>query len=475
MEFKDMIFRCTAGAVVAASLLLPESVSAGNRLQLHYDRPAEFFEEALVIGNGNIGAVLYGGVKEERLSLNDITLWTGEPEREVSSPDAFRAIPEIRAALDRGDYRAADSLQRKVQGHYSENYQPLGTLTISYNTNSGAEEGYMRLLDISDAVAYRSFGREGARVESSYFASAPDSVIVVRIKSEKPLTATIRLDSQRPHEVSASADGCVRSAGYAAYHSYPAYTRFEEKLMYDPDRGTRFCTIVKAVDTDGAVTANHDGSLTLMNAKDATLLMTNATSFNGFDRDPAKEGRDYARLAAERIARAEKKSFDRLLADHLKDYHSLFERVSIDLGATPDSVSSLPTDVQLKRYTDFAEVNPDLEELYFQYGRYLLISCSRTPGVPANLQGLWNEYILPPWSCNYTTNINVEENYWPAELTGLGELHAVALMPWIKNLSKGGALTAKHYFGVERGWCLGHNSDIWAMTNPVGLNTGAPT
>ena len=138
-------------------------------------------------------------------------------------------------------------------------------------------------------------------------------------------------------------------------------------------------------------------------------------------------------------------------------------------------MSSLPTDVQLKRYTDFAEVNPDLEELYFQYGRYLLISCSRTPGVPANLQGLWNEYILPPWSCNYTTNINVEENYWPAELTGLGELHAVALMPWIKNLSKGGALTAKHYFGVERGWCLGHNSDIWAMTNPVGLNTGAPT
>lgn len=474
MEFKDMIFRCTAGAVVAASFLGPESVSAGNRMQLHYDRPAEFFEEALVIGNGNIGAVLYGGVKEERLSLNDITLWTGEPERELSSPDAFRAIPEIRAALDRGDYRAADSLQRKVQGHYSENYQPLGTLTISYEANSGAEEGYMRLLDISDAVAYRSFGREGARVESSYFASAPDSVIVVRIKSEKPLTATIRLDSQLPHEVSASADGCVRSAGYAAYHSYPAYTRFEEKLMYDLDRGTRFCTIVKAVDTDGAVTANHDGSLTFTNAKDATLLITNATSFNGFDRDPAKEGRDYARLASERIARTEKKGFDRLLADHLKDYHSLFERVSIDLGATPDSVSSLPTDVQLKRYTDLAEVNPDLEELYFQYGRYLLISCSRTPGVPANLQGLWNEYILPPWSCNYTTNINVEENYWPAELTGLGELHAVALMPWIKNLSKGGALTAKHYFGVERGWCLGHNSDIWAMTNPVGLNTGAP-
>ena len=154
------------------------------------------------------------------------------------------------------------------------------------------------------------------------------------------------------------------------------------------------------------------------------VYVTNVTSFNGFDRDPVKEGRDYIGLAEKRIWPCRGEGFDRLLADHLADYHNLFDRVTLDLGATADSVSVLPTDVQLKRYTDLKEVNPDLEELYFQYGRYLLIACSRTSAVPANLQGLWNEYILPPWSSNYTTNINVEENYWPAEVTGLGELHA---------------------------------------------------
>lgn len=460
------------------ALGLAAGLSAAEKtpLRLHYDRPAEFFEEALVIGNGNIGAILYGGTVKDRLSLNDITLWTGEPENGATTPDAYKAIPEIRAALDRGDYRAADSLQRKVQGHYSENYQPLGSLTIDYhNTDSSAISNYIRALDISDAIAFRGF-REGDGGQGTvYFASAPDSVIVVGIKSRKPLNATLRLDSQLPHELKSTPDGEMRSTGHAAYLSLPGYTSFDEKLKYDPERGTRFCTIVKAIPADGSVTANPDGSLELKDVRDVTLLVTNVTSFNGFDSDPAKNGRDYTGLAQKRIDRAAAKGFDRLLADHLADYRRLFDRVELDLGSTPDSIAKLPTDLQLKRYTDLHETNPDLEELYFQYGRYLLIACSRTQGVPANLQGLWNEYLLPPWSSNYTTNINVEENYWPAEVTGLGELHATALLPWIANLSKGGAATAKHYYGVERGWCLGHNSDIWAMTNPVGLNDGDPT
>ena len=443
-------------------------------LTLRYDRPAEFFEEALVIGNGNLGATLYGGIGEEKLSLNDITLWTGEPEKGVWNPDAYKTIPDIRAALDREDYRLADSLQRKVQGHYSENYQPLGTLTITYGGDSSAVSDYMRYLDISEAVAFRGYTSPMGKVESIYFASAPDSVIVIGIRSERPLTATLRLDSQLPHEVTASKDGIMRSQGYAAYSSLPNYAGSEEKLSYDPERGTHFCTLVKVIPADGAVVAGDDGSLRLDEVSEATVLITNVTSFNGFDRDPVVEGRDFVGLAEKRIRRAEEKSFDGLLASHIEDYRRLFDRVSIDLGSTPDSVASLPTDVQLKRYTDMAEVNPDLEELYFQYGRYLLISCSRTPGVPANLQGLWNEYILPPWSSNYTTNINVEENYWPAEVTGLGELHAVTLLPWIENLSQGGVATARSYFGVDRGWCVGHNSDIWAMTNPVGMKEGDP-
>ncbi|MCM1356945.1 MAG: glycoside hydrolase family 95 protein [Staphylococcus sp.] len=461
-----------AGALVIA---LGANATERNRLKLHYDRPAGFFEEAIVIGNGNLGAIIYGGVAEDRLSLNDITLWTGEPERGVTTPDAYKAIPEIRTALERGDYHAADSLQKKVQGHYSENYQPLGWLSIRYEGNPDSVEHYRRGLDVADAIAFRGFRHDGAAQGSVYFASAPDSVIVVGIKSETPLNATLTLDSQLPHKLTSAPDGTMRSLGHAAYLSLPGYTSFDEKLKYDDGRGTRFCTMLKAVPESGSVIANPDGTLTLKDVTEATLYITNVTSFNGFDRDPVKEGRDYVGLAEKRIANASAKGFRNLLTDHLADYRNLFNRVELDLGVTPDSIAQLPTDVQLKRYTDLKEVNPDLEELYFQYGRYLLISCSRTEGVPANLQGLWNEYILPPWSSNYTTNINVEENYWPAEVTGLGELHSTALLPWIKNLSKGGEVTAREYYGVDRGWCLGHNSDIWAMTNPVGLTGGDPT
>lgn len=449
------------------------SVSA-NKLALKYDRPAEFFEETLVIGNGNLGAIIYGGVKDNRISLNDITLWTGEPEKGVVTPDAYKAIPEIRAALDKEDYKTANTLQQKVQGHYSESYQPLGTLMIKYKDAPEKVEGYTRALDLKDAIAYTGYRNSGAGQDAIYFASAPDSVIVVAIKSETPINAVISLDSQLPHKVTSSGTE-IKSMGHAAYHSLPSYTPFEEKIKYDPERGVRFCTIVDAVAADGKVTPTADGGLELNGCKNVVLYITNVTSFNGFDRDPVKEGRNYEALAQARINKAVAKGFNAILKSHLDDYHNLFNSVSIDFGTTPDSIASLPTDVQLKRYTDLKEVNPDLEELYFQYGRYLLISSARTKGVPANLQGLWNEHLLPPWSSNYTTNINVEENYWPAEVTGLGELHETSMINWIANLPKGGEQTARHYYGVDRGWCLGHNSDIWAMTNPVGLNSGDPT
>ncbi len=159
---------------------------------------------------------------------------------------------------------------------------------------------------------------------------------------------------------------------------------------------------------------------------------------------------------------------------HIADYRHFFDRVNLDLGATDPQIAALPTDVQLRRYTELNERNPELEALYFQFGRYLLISCSRTPGVPANLQGLWNEKLLPPWSSNYTSNINLQENYWGAEVTNLSEMHD-PLLGFIENLSKTGRTTASNYYGVDSGWCLGHNTDIWAMTCPVGLNGGDPS
>lgn len=430
----------------------------------------------MVVGNGNLGAIVYGNVVNEHFSLNDITLWTGEPNTTVTTPDAWKFIPEVRQALDRGDYREAHKLNMKIQGHYSENYQPLGTLNIKYsNIDTAAVTNYRRSLSLDDATAMSSFDVNGLSRTVSTFVSAPDSVIVIKISGSLPVDATVSLSSLLPHKVSASGN-TISSTGYAAYHSLPGYAKehADNKHFYDPDRGTRFCTLLSATSKDGTIKANADGSLSLDGCHDVTLILTNVTSFNGFDRDPAKDGRDYMTLAAKRMADASKLSYNTLEQRHRRDFANLFSTVEIDLGTTPDSIKALPTDVQLKRYYDLDESNPDLEELYFQYGRYLLISCSRTHGVPANLQGLWNESILPPWSSNYTCNINVEENYWPAELTGLGELHATAFIPWVKNLSKTGAVSAQNYYGVNRGWSLAHNSDIWASTNPIGLGSNNP-
>ena len=457
--------------------VLGTSVMANdNLLRLHYDRPAEFFEEALVIGNGRMGAIVYGGVEKEVISLNDLTLWTGEPDKQVYAPDAHKAIPEIREALDNEDYRKADELNHKVQGHYSENYQPFGRLTIEYMGDDAAKgvSAYQRWLDISNATAQTQYLKNGQLVTTEYFASAPDSVIVIRMKSNAPegIQAMVSFDSQLPYTTKAEGNR-LDAEGYAAYHSYPSYHR--ARHYYDPERGIRFGARVLIITPDGRqVKASSDGKLCISGAKEALVLICMATSFNGFDKNPATEGADYRSMVERRMALAATKSYDALLEAHVADYKRLFDRVSLDLGRTDAQIAALPTDKQLKLYTDEEQRNPELEALYFQYGRYLLISCSRTPAVPANLQGLWNESILPPWSSNYTTNINMEENYWAAETANLGELH-YSLLDFIVNLSQTGVASAKAYYGVNRGWCMGHNTDIWAMTCPVGLGDGHPS
>ena len=237
--------------------------------------------------------------------------------------------------------------------------------------------------------------------------------------------------------------------------------------MYDPDRGVHYRTVVRCDDAvaDGEV-------LKVSGVYETVIYVTNSTSFAGFDKDPVKEGREYKKEALRNSDEAAKKGWKKLMSSHLKDYKELFDRVDIWLGDTEEEIKALPTDQQLLRYAD-GEANPELEALYFQYGRYLLISSSRTIGVPANLQGIWNEYMLPPWSSNYTVNINLEENYWAAEAAGLPEMHE-ALLGFVRNLSENGSATAKNFYGIDRGWCLAHNSDIWAMTCPVGLGTGDP-
>lgn len=469
-----MVMKKVFWIILCMFFILP--VIFAENMKLHYERPAEYFEEALVIGNGTMGATLYGGVKKDKISFNDITLWTGEPESENSSPDAFNVIPEIRALLDNEDYQGADKAQYKVQGHYSENYQPLGTLTIEYLDDTAGISDYHRWLDIGNATARTQYLKDGKLFTSDYFASAPDSVIVIRLKSENKegIHASLSFDSPLPHS-SQVADNEISVEGYAAYHSFPVYYKAEDKHRYDPERGIHFKTLVRVLSVDGSVKDRYsDSRIEIDGSTEVLILIANVTSFNGFDKDPVKEGRNYRSHVEKRMKCAVGKTYDALREAHIRDYKYYFDRVKLDLGNTDADIAALPTDKQLLFYTDCKQQNPDLEELYFQFGRYLLISSSRTSGVPANLQGLWNESVLPPWSSNYTVNINLEENYWASGTANLIEMQ-YPLIEFIANLSKTGRKTAKDYYGVGRGWCLGHNSDIWAMTCPVGLNEGDPS
>ena len=451
--------------------------TAETSLKLHYDKPAEYFEEALPLGNGRLGAMVYGRTDIDRISLNDITLWTGEPDKGGEHPDyeliesltpwgeASQWVEQIRKALDEEDYATADKLQRCLQGHFSENYQPLGWLELVYP--EGEITDYYRELDLSRAVATVQYKRDGKAFKAEYMVSSPDSVVVIRLTGEAPIEAEIKLCSRLPHDSKVDGSSIVNE-GYTAYHSYPVYYHAaQEKFMYDPDRGIHYSTVVRCEDAvaEGEV-------LKVSGVNEAVIYVTNSTSFAGFDKDPVKEGREYQQEALRNADEAAKKGWKKIMASHLTDYKELFDRVSIWLGDTEEEIKALPTDQQLLRYAD-GEANPELEALYFQYGRYLLISSSRTIGVPANLQGIWNEYMLPPWSSNYTVNINLEENYWAAEAAGLPEMHE-ALLGFVRNLSQNGSATAKNFYGIDRGWCLAHNSDIWAMTCPVGLGTGDP-
>ncbi|MDE6135805.1 MAG: glycoside hydrolase family 95 protein [Muribaculaceae bacterium] len=449
---------------------------AASRPQLFFDRPASFFEETIVIGNGTCGAAIYAGTECDSLSLNDITLWSGEPVKTDPTISHADRIAEIRSALHKGDYRAADSLYTFVQGSYSQSYQPLGTLYIRYRNRAGASIGsYRRSLDLPTATATTAYTVDGHPFKCEYFASAPDSAIVIRLSSEgAPFSAALSLGCQHP----AAATPLERSVvmdGYAPYYARPCYSLIEGRnLLYDPDRGIHFRMNLKVTDCDGNVTVLPDGTIEINEATEATIAFTDATSFNGYDRDPATQGRPYREIASKRMAAIESKSHQDLHRRHCADFGSLFNRVSLDLGESDSSLEALPTDRRLKLYTDSTTYDPALEALYFQYGRYLLISSSRTAGVPANLQGLWNENRMPPWSSNYTLNINLEENYWPAEVTNLSELHR-PMLEYISNLPASGRATARQYFGVDNGgWCAAHNSDIWAMTNPVGEGHGDP-
>jgi alpha-L-fucosidase 2 len=417
---------------------------------LHYDRPADYFEESLPIGNGKLGALIYGGIEDNVIYLNDITFWTGKPVDRNLDKDAHQWIPQIREALYAEDYAKADQLQLHVQGPNSQHFQPLGTLHIR-DLNQGLISGYYRQLDLDSALVRDRYMRDGSAITREYFASNPDRLIAIRLTGKVNIAVTIT--GQTPHSAKAAGNQLTMT-GHA---------------MGDPQQSIHFCTILKA-ETDGTVTAS-DSTLTIRDARQATLYIINETSFNGFDRHPVTEGADYLALASDDIWHTQNITYDGARTNHVADYRQYYDRVKLQLGAPSRYDGS--TDQLLKDYTDQGGQSRYLEALYFQYGRYLLISSSRTKNVPANLQGLWTPHLWSPWRGNYTVNINLEENYWPVFVANLAEM-AMPLDGFVKALAENGQYTARNYYGISRGWCSSHNSDIWAMTNPVGEKNEKP-
>ena len=420
---------------------------------LQYDMPATYFEESLPIGNGKIGALVYGGTDDNIIYLNDITLWTGKPVDRNLDADAHKWIPEIRKALFNEDYQLADSLQLHVQGPNSQHFQPLGTLHIK-DLGLGEVSNYHRSLNLDSAIIKDSYVRDGATVTREYFASNPDKLIAIRLRGD--INCRIALTAQVPHKVKA----------------IPTQLTMTGHATGNPQESIHFCTMLN-VKTDGEVSA-ADSSLTITHAKEAVIYIVNETSFNGFDKHPVNEGAPYLETVANDIWHTQNFSFDEFYGRHLADYKAIYDRVKIDLGGRKEIAHLLPlTSHLLKDYTDGGGKSRYLEELYFQFGRYLLISSSRTENVPANLQGLWTPHLWSPWRGNYTVNINLEENYWPAFVANMAEM-AQPLDGFVKALAANGQFTARNYYGIQKGWCSSHNSDIWAMTNPVGEKNEKP-
>lgn len=435
--------------------------------QLYYLQPANHFEESLVIGNGRVGAAIHGGTKEDKIYLNDITLWSGEPVNPYMNKEAHTYLPLVREALRSENYRAADSLQHFLQGKFSESYAPLGTCYLKTNHEA---RNYKRTLDLQTAISTVSYEANGVIYTKEYFASNPANLLVIRFTSSKAnkLSFSLTFDSKLKHKLTDNKANTLVYEGYAPLVAQPSYRGIKENaVVFEENRGTRFTSAFEVSIKSGKI-SQSDSTITVNNATEAIIYISLATSFNGFDKNPVTEGLNDKAIALQQLMN--KKPIDELKATHIADYQQFYNRVKLQINEHAKDI--LPTDERLKNYKNGA-VDNDLEVLYFNFGRYLLISSSRTKGVPANLQGLWNPHIQPPWSSNYTTNINAEMNYWLAENCNLSEMHQ-PLLSFIENTAKTGAITAKTFFNAN-GWCLAHNSDIWAMTNPVGdFGKGSP-
>lgn len=433
--------------------------------RLWYEQPATRWTEALPLGNGRLGAMVFGGTRQERIALNDDTLWSGAPRR-WNNADAPHWLPLVRQAIFDGRYADADILVRRTQGPYTQSYLPLGDLHVAFQFE-GEPKDYRRALDLETGVTTTTFKAGGTTFTRRAFVLADPPVLVVECEADRAgaLSATATLTS--PLRGSSSRDGDRRIAMRlrAPIHVEPSYRDAPLPILYDdrPDgAGMRATAMLGATATGGSVEATEAGELRVAGADKVVFVLSAWTSFVGYDREPE---RTFDRCDA--VTRA---AVDAAAAPTPDPWHrERFNRVSIHLGPSRDD---LPTDERILRWRD--NVDPGLVALVFQFGRYLLLASSRPGDQPANLQGIWNQELRAPWSSNYTTNINSQMNYWPAETTNLAECHR-PMIDFVKELAVNGRETAATNYGA-RGWVAHHNSDLWRHSAPVGnYGEGAPT
>ena len=422
-------------------------------LKLWYNQPARAWTEALPVGSGRLGAMVFGTVEKERLQFNEDTLWTGEPH-DYSHEGAAEYLDEIRKLLFEGKQREAERLASE---HFmsvplrQEKYQPFADIVIEFPGHGGFCD-YRRELDIDTAIAKVRYKVGDATYTREMFSSYPDQVIVVRLSCDKPGKLSFTVNTVSPHagtETQAVNKTTLLMKGRLRPYENKRTRQMRPAVL-------KFASILKLRTDGGEVSADEQG-LHVAGAGGAVMVLAAATSFKNF-RDVSGEP---VAICEKTIKAVENIAYDGLVKAHIEDHQDLFRRVKLDLGES--DAMELPTDERIKNFANGDD--PQFATLYFQYGRYLMIASSRPGSQPANLQGIWNESTSPPWDSKWTTNINTEMNYWPVEVANLPECHE-PLFKTIEEVAQSGARTAKVHYNA-RGWVLHHNTDLWRGTAPI--------
>ena len=449
-------------------LVSPNSAPVLTPLMLWYPAPASRWTDALPMGNGRLGAMIFGGVRHERLQLNDVTVWSGGPQKNADRVGAYLALPDIRKALARGDYAAAQKLESehmtttgKGASAYDASYQTLGDLTLNSNVGSGPISNYWRSLDIHSAISRVNFTVAGVSFERETFVSAPDGVLVTHIRSDQAgkVSFTLKLSRLASARISSDGDATLVMRGNTDTPAADLDNPGSRKGL--PLKGNLDYEVRVQVKAVGGSIRTRGNTLTVTGANEATVILAAGTTYL-LDYARNYRGADPHPAVARQLGAATGLSYDALKQAHIKDYQQLFDRVSFSLPAGVGAAQ--PTDVRIREYKD-GKADPSLAVLYYQMGRYLLISSSReTNPLPSNAQGIWGDGLNLPWKCDYKSNINYQMNYWPVETANLSELHLPAIR-FDRSLMEPGRKTAQAYYNAP-GWAVAYTANAWGWTAP---------